>query len=314
MSYARKEERFWTDPELRKINYTSRYLFDWFFTNPQRHFSGVYFYEKSIISPQTGIPLKLIDKSTKELEDHGFIRVCRDHSVVFVVNMLKHQTMEKPLSPTQTVGIKSHLKTLHCKCFENEFNNKYSHLFSEKDIPWKKNREPIHTPMDTPIHTPMDTNSHSQLKEPPPTPPNGGNGVVPFLKVQESWNRNAPPLLPRIKVLDEKRKRLIKAAWQEHPELIWFDGFFRDIVLSDHHSGKNDKGWVPDISWILKERVRLQEKFDSLKEAPAPRGVSHKPRSPECPRCHGKGLYRAGEMPDGSPAMKNCDCVGENFG
>lgn len=154
-----------------------------------------------------------------------------------------------------------------------------------------------------------DRKPHTRLKETtPPTPPKGGNGVVPFLKVQESWNRNAPPLLPRIKVLDEKRKRLIKAAWQEHPELLWFDGFFRDIALSDHHSGKNDKGWVPDISWILKERVRLQEKFDSLKDAHAPPGVGQKPRSPTCSRCRGSGLYKSGETPDHQPIMSTCDC------
>lgn len=184
MSYAKKEERFWTDPELRKINYTSRYLFDWFFTNPQRHFSGVYFYEKSIISPQTGIPLKLINKSIKELEDHGFIKVCREHEVVFVINMLKHQANENTLSPTQTVGIKNHFKTLHCKCFENDFNNKYSHLFSVKDIPWKKKCEPIHTPIDTPIHTPIDTQYQSQYKykenKTPLTPQGVSNGFDSF--------------------------------------------------------------------------------------------------------------------------------------
>ena len=192
--------------------------------------------------------------------------------------------------------------------------NENQRLRPDREAPSKIPSPPVLLPEDSrssPGAEPEDSGVKLSLSKDntPPTPPNGGNGVVPFLKVQESWNQNAPPLLPRIKVLDEKRKRLIKAAWQEHPELPWFDGFFRDIALSDHHSGKNDKGWVPDISWVLKERVRLQEKFDSLKDAAGPPGVGPKQKfKPGCPRCRGSGLYKSGETPDHQPIMSTCDC------
>jgi len=136
----------------------------------------------------------------------------------------------------------------------------------------------------------------------------GSNGTVPYQEIQASWNQNAPPLLPRVRALDAKRKRLIKAAWQEHPEVSWFEEFFRDIALSDHHSGKNDRNWTPDIGWILNERVRLQEKFESLKQAHAPPEVRYRARDPACPRCGGSGLYKAGQTPDGQPAMRECNC------
>jgi hypothetical protein len=35
-------------------------------------------------------------------------------------------------------------------------------------------------------------------------------------------------------------------------------------------------------------------------------------RNPDCPRCHGKGLYQSGTMPDGAPAFLNCQCEKEN--
>jgi hypothetical protein len=138
------------------------------------------------------------------------------------------------------------------------------------------------------------------------SPPPGGNGTVPFQKIQESWNQNAPPLLPRVKVLDDKRKRLIKTVWTEHPEVSWFDGFFRDIALSEHHSGKNDRGWTPDITWVLKERVRLVEKFDQLKQGDAPQEVGPQQcRDPDCPHCRGSG-FKKGRMPDGSIGSSIC--------
>lgn len=299
MAYARKEEKFWTDPELRKINYTARYLFDWFFTNPQRHFSGVYFYEKSIISPQTGIPLKLIDNSIRELEDHGFIRVCKEHSVVFVCNMLKHQTMENPLSPTQTVGIKNHLKSLHCKCFESEFNNKYKHLFSDKDIPWKKNREPMDTPMDTPIQTPMHTNSHShsQYKRKTLVSPGRGNGVDQDFEI---WWKEYPGRR-------KTGKPVCLAKWKHLHKIGTLPPL--DEMIATLKAQKQSLDWIKDAGEFIPGPLPYLNQSKFLDESIQPsREPPQTIRNPACPRCHGKGIYQSGTMPDGSPAFLNCKC------
>jgi hypothetical protein len=105
----------------------------------------------------------------------------------------------------------------------------------------------------------------------PPTPQKGGsrkakeNGSIPYEEIREAWNQFKPPLLPTTIALNGTRKNLIKQAWMEHPSLEWFREFFADINLSDHHSGRNDKNWIPEIDWILKNRLKLQEKIEAVK-------------------------------------------------
>ncbi len=91
------------------------------------------------------------------------------------------------------------------------------------------------------------------------------NGKIPYDAVKEAWNKFAPPLLPRIISINNTRKGIIKQAWIEKPNVEWFQSFFQDINLSDHHSGKNDRNWTPDIEWILKNRIKLQEKIVAVK-------------------------------------------------
>jgi hypothetical protein len=105
----------------------------------------------------------------------------------------------------------------------------------------------------------------------PPTPLKGGsrkakeNGKIPYEEIRGAWNQYKPPLLPTTIALNAVRKNLIKQAWVEHPSLEWFKQFFTDINLSDHHSGRNDKNWIPEIDWILKNRLKLQEKIEAVK-------------------------------------------------
>lgn len=121
------------------------------------------------------------------------------------------------------------------------------------------------------------------------------SGEVPFQKIIESWNMNAPELLPRI-TLTETRKPKIKAAWKEHPDLKWFTALFSDISLSSWHSHQ-DKWKGCSFDWILKKRTEMREKLDALKgngdARTAP--IFTPPKSPEgtltfdrnCPLCRG---------------------------
>jgi hypothetical protein len=160
--------------------------------------------------------------------------------------------------------------------------------------------------------TPQNRTDTEHINNTPPTPKKGvsrkakENGI-PYDKIRELWNQFKPPLLPMTIAINATRKNLIKQAWIEHPSLAWFQQFFKDINLSDHHSGRNDKNWTPEIEWILKNRLKLQEKIAAVKVNR--NGYPQKPtHDPKCPRCHGSGLYQSGKGQDHQPIMSKCDC------
>jgi hypothetical protein len=127
------------------------------------------------------------------------------------------------------------------------------------------------------------------------SPPKGGNGVDGDF---EMWWREYP-------ARRKKGKPLVIAKWRQ----LKTSGKLLPLttMLSVLRAQKETSDWIKEggefIPGPLPYLNKLQFVDDSIEQKPrAPA------RNPDCPRCRGKGLYRSGEMPDGSPAMKNCDC------
>ena len=119
MAYARIDEGFWTDPKIRSLPIEGKMIAAWLFTNPHRHFSGIYYLPKVLIGDEIGVSMGVSDKNLKRLEEIWFLKYSPEYSVVWVIKMLGHQTGynsksgSNKLSPTQAKGISTHLLTLH---------------------------------------------------------------------------------------------------------------------------------------------------------------------------------------------------------
>jgi len=165
MAYARIDEGFWTDPKIRGLSLEGKIIAAWLFTNPHRHFSGLYYLPIVLIPVEIGVTIGVSKLELNILEELHFIKYSHEFSVVWVINMLKHQSGDKRLSPQQVVGIQKQLSSLHGCPLIKDFIIKYQTLgvFYDGKI-------------DTPTDTPTDTKSQSQSKskkEEPPLPPKG---------------------------------------------------------------------------------------------------------------------------------------------
>ena len=148
MSYARIDEGFWTDPLIKSLSLEGKLIAAWLFTNPHRHFSGIYYLPKVLIADEIGVSIDVCERELKVLEDKGYSKYSPNYSVVWVVKMLPHQT-GGGLNEKQAKGISSQLKTLHGCPLIKEFLERYK-AFEIK--------------YDTSIHTPTDTKSQSKSK------------------------------------------------------------------------------------------------------------------------------------------------------
>jgi hypothetical protein len=134
--YRTVDTSFWTDPDVRKLPASSKYLLLYLITNPHAHVGGIYYLPDIIAAHDTGIEIDklktLYDTLTKAKTDRvsiplpaqdsvGFIRRDSKMEVIWVVNMLTYQGKgEKILR-----SVASHLKTLHNCPIINDFVKHY---------------------------------------------------------------------------------------------------------------------------------------------------------------------------------------------
>lgn len=174
MAYARIEEGFWTDPKIKALPLEGKMVAAWLFTNPHRHFSGLYYLPIVLIPHEIGLSIGVSEKIFKLLEEQGFIKYSFEFSVVWVVTMLKHQSGGKDLSAQQITGIRNHLKTLHgCPLIE-EFIERYQHLGVNYD-----------GKIDTPINTPIDIKSQSQSQSKSKSKSNKDTPLPPDFEISD---------------------------------------------------------------------------------------------------------------------------------
>jgi hypothetical protein len=109
-------------------------------------------------------------------------------------------------------------------------------------------------------------------KDNTPLPPKGGE--LPLEVYVDVWNIAAKnSWLPRVEKLTEKRRKLLRAAVKEMPEFQHWADSLQELMLSDFHSGKNDRGWKADFDWFVQPTKHNYLKFyeQSQKEKPEER-------------------------------------------
>jgi len=79
---------------------------------------------------------------------------------------------------------------------------------------------------------------------------------VPYRKIIEIYHEECPDL-PRVKVLNETRKRLLRARWKEKPDLNFWREYFKKVHKSDFLCGRVDprdgrQPFIADFEWLIR--------------------------------------------------------------
>ncbi|MBW1987533.1 MAG: hypothetical protein JRI50_09995 [Deltaproteobacteria bacterium] len=147
---------------------------------------------------------------------------------------------------------------------------------------------------------------------------------VPYQEIADAWNENAPENLPRVANLNDKRRRMLKAAWKDYPDLEWWRSYFSDIQYSDWHAGR--KEWTgADFEWAVKNRAKLREFLSVRKPKPKdyrppwlPPKQPDPPEEelltpdPDCPLCHGEGVTKEGPCKCLHPVVERKDSAAKH--
>ena len=59
------------------------------------------------------------------------------------------------------------------------------------------------------------------------------------------------PTSRQAKDLTEKRKRSIQSRYTQHPDLAWWEAYFRKIHASDFLNRRNGKDFLANFDWVL---------------------------------------------------------------
>jgi len=134
MSYKTIQDNFWSDPKVKSLNYKDRYLFLYLITNSYSHYSGLYHILESTVIEETGMKMDDVKASLYTLHNQNIIRLDPGYSVIWVVNMLRHQVpIRSGISEKVLKGVANHLGTLHhCPLIKD-----FLEFYVEFDIPYK---------------------------------------------------------------------------------------------------------------------------------------------------------------------------------
>lgn len=107
----------------------------------------------------------------------------------------------------------------------------------------------------------------------PPPAPSAPSDPIPYNEIVKDYNDHCGGL-PKVKALTELRRRAIRARWNANKGNA-FDHFrelFTKAGKSDFLNGINDRAWIADFDWLMKEQNAvkvLEGKYDNSARAPA---------------------------------------------
>lgn len=88
---------------------------------------------------------------------------------------------------------------------------------------------------------------------------------IPFEKIRELFNVTCPSL-SKVMGINGKRKIAVAARWKEHPDIDFFETYFKRVEDSEFLKGKNDRNWKATFDWLMNaanmDKVR-EGKYDT---------------------------------------------------
>lgn len=90
---------------------------------------------------------------------------------------------------------------------------------------------------------------NKQNNNTPHNPPKGGR--VPHQKIIDLYHEILP-YHRQVRVWTDNRKRMLAKQWKEYPDMDDWRAYFEHVAESPFLCGQNQKGWKPDLEWLIK--------------------------------------------------------------
>lgn len=97
---------------------------------------------------------------------------------------------------------------------------------------------------------PNQPNSTEQNSTPPNDESSAPSSPVPYEKIRELFNTTCPSF-SKVMGINGKRKVAVSARWGEHPDLDFFESYFKRVEASDFLKGVNDRNWKANFDWLM---------------------------------------------------------------
>jgi hypothetical protein len=88
---------------------------------------------------------------------------------------------------------------------------------------------------------------------------------IPYDEIVSAYNVYCCSLR-KVRDITDKRKKAIKARWNTHQTMDWFEDYFKRVEQSNFLKGGNDRNWTADFDWLMNENnmVKVTEgKYDN---------------------------------------------------
>ena len=130
--------------------------------------------------------------------------------------------------------------------------------------PIKENlNTPIKEKLNTPIKENLKGNTTRVINN---TSNNKDHKKAPYQKIKELYNQICESL-PSVRKMTDRRRKHIRARWEEEENLDIFREAFEKTENSPFLTGDNDRNWTADFDWLIKNDTNfnkvLEGKYDS---------------------------------------------------
>jgi predicted phage replisome organizer len=100
-------------------------------------------------------------------------------------------------------------------------------------------------------HDALEKRREEKIREDIYTTPLPPSENIPYQKIIDDYNSTCSGL-PKVRSLTDGRRKAIRARWNEHGEAAFSD-LFAAAAASSFLNGKNDRNWLADFDWLMKE-------------------------------------------------------------
>jgi hypothetical protein len=266
--FRKVDVSFWQDSDMIELTPEGKYFYLYLLTNPHTTLCGIYEISKRVMSFETGFNIDTIDKLIRQFEEKGKIIYDPGTCEIFIKNWYRYNFTS---SPKVIKGIIHDLKKVKSgkllTAFWNTIPDDVKSVLIEYGYPIDTLSIPYGYPMDTDPHIDIDKDLDidkdkeididiEKDKTAPSQDCEDSPSRTPYKQIVELYHRICKSL-PRVKVLNETRKRLIRARWKEHPDMSFWEEYFKRVEASDFLCGRSEPSggrppFMADFEWLIR--------------------------------------------------------------
>lgn len=291
---------FLTEPDLDDWTFEELAFYVFLIVSPFTQLSGIINVSERILAATFRLTTQQVRALLETIERRG--KIVRENNVIWLKNFIRYQNINgdaliRAAKELEQLGENSLIYSSAKEIYPEIFETRGRH----RDNPRSTPAEPVVIPPVDPPSTPAEptgtvtvteTVSVSEIKNIKNiehtnvclSSQDNEDASENILKVDSKIDRtpyqqivdmyhSLCPDLPRVKVLNDTRKRLLRARWRQYPDFRFWESFFKRVHESDFLNGRlslrDDKPpFIADLEWLVRPSnfaKVLEGKYDNRK-------------------------------------------------